>query len=208
MSKDQQHIRDEFFVTGYFYVATDRNGKRHSCRSHLNLKRKNAKSLTQPDLMVIMMNPGSSRPENGDCDGRKETKTIPDQTQFQIMRVMNRAGYDYARVLNLSDIREPDSAAFCKNIEKGKYDAIAHSIFCPSRREELRALFERSAPVILAWGVSKALDKLVGEAINFIGDAQAIGWKNKDGRYYHPLPPVKARQAQWVTQITKRLKAS
>jgi hypothetical protein len=65
--------------------------------------------------MVIMMNPGSSKPHRWYENNTKESLAIPDNTQSQIMKVQN-CNLQYARVLNLSDLREAKSSIFYDKI--------------------------------------------------------------------------------------------
>lgn len=65
--------------------------------------------LNEPDLMVVMMNPGSSYPLDGIDNNSIPSEADPDTTQQQIMKVMDAALFNYARILNLSDLRTPDS---------------------------------------------------------------------------------------------------
>lgn len=99
-------MRENFKTTGLFYQKDGYN-----FRKFLNIVRKNSSQNT-PDLMVVMMNPGSSKPLDGIENNNCESEAIPDNTQNQIMRVMNRCNFDYARILNLSDLREPKSSVF------------------------------------------------------------------------------------------------
>lgn len=81
----------------------------------MNIKKKESE-LQVPDLMVVMMNPGNSKPINGIDNYNKKTEVIPDQTQNQIMRIMINCGFEYARILNLSDARETSSSKFYQMI--------------------------------------------------------------------------------------------
>ncbi len=86
--------------------------------------------------MVVMMNPGSSYPLNGIDNNFLPSEAQPDITQKQIMRVMDAVGFDYARILNLSDLRTPDSGElyrFLKSDESSLVDCkyplkTAHSL--------------------------------------------------------------------------------
>ena len=81
-------------MTGYFY-----NNGQHSFRKYLNIKRIDFR-IANPDLMVVMMNPGSSKqyPEYMDCFDC-EVLTNPDYTQYRIMKIMNVCNFNYARIL-------------------------------------------------------------------------------------------------------------
>jgi hypothetical protein len=194
-------MRNQFHITGLFYEIEG-----YKYRKCLNIKLKT--SFKQiPDLMVIMMNPGASRPIDGIDNNKVESMTIPDRTQNQIMKVMIACKLEYARVLNLSDIREPKSKQMLLKVIEMDNLVIPHSIFDPRRRKDFDTLFIRNIPVIYAWGVGKELKDLAEMAIDRINDNNAIGLlkEGSDWAYYHPLPQVYKKQVEWVDSITKIL---
>jgi hypothetical protein len=195
---------DLFDITGLFYECCGFN-----CRKYLNIKKKTC-SRKSPDLLVVMMNPGQSKSLNGLVHGDGEAKAIPDRTQNQIMRVMRNCGFDYSRILNLSDVRETRSGEFYRLLPLLSEKKTAHSIFDPRRKNDFEDLFVRGVPVILAWGVHDVLKDLARMAIERIGSESVFGIKKKGSEfaYYHPLPPNYHKQQQWVKQITKQLKNS
>lgn len=143
-------MKEEFEITGHFYeIENDKNG---NYRRFLDIKRKPA-NTEQPDLMVVMMNPGSSKPLDGINNNDKPSKAKPDPTQDQIMRVMNNVSFNYARVLNLSDLRTQHSEELYEFLKSKESKLVPHSIFDPSRTCELESLFVRGVPVVFGWGV-------------------------------------------------------
>ena len=76
-------MKNNFKITGYYYEEQG-----YQFRKYLNIKKVNS-NLIAPDLMVVMMNPGSSEPIDKNYNGRKETLAKPDKTQEQIMRIMD-----------------------------------------------------------------------------------------------------------------------
>ena len=195
-------MRKKFKITGLFYQV-----KGFKFRKYLNIKKTDSKRI-KPDLMVVMMNPGSSRPIDGNEDYEMETEAVPDNTQNQIMRIMEKCNFDYARILNLSDLREPKSSFFYKKIEELKNHKISHSIFDENRKSDYEELFEKNIPVIFAWGVNEKLSELASTAIEQIGETQPIGLKKKesDYAYYHPLPQNYLKQKEWVKKISEMIK--
>ncbi|WP_341327748.1 hypothetical protein [Methylotuvimicrobium sp. KM2] len=107
-------LSTEFEVTGLFYEASD-----YRFRKYLDIKRLGTLKR-EPDLMVVMMNPGSSYPLGGIENNSMPSKAKPDDTQYQIMKVMNEASFDDARILNLSDLRSPNSGVLYKFIKSDK----------------------------------------------------------------------------------------
>ena len=192
-------IREYFDITGYFYEI-----KEYSFRKYLNIKRKGT-NASKPDLMVVMMNPGSSRQEKEFAAVfDKEVPTIPDNTQDQIMRVLNNINFSYARILNLSDIRESKSKIFYEKINVLDKKNISHSIFEEKRTEDFEKLFVKNLPVICAWGVNEKLTPLANLTINKIKNQQIIGIKKETvtNAYYHPLPQNYTKQKEWVEKIS------
>lgn len=195
-------VRDDFNITGYFYTIGE-----YSFRKFLNIKRKTT-SKTKPDLMVIMMNPGSSRPTK-DFENiyNKEVPTIPDNTQDQIMRVMNNSNLDYARILNLSDLRETKSNILIQKIEILKEQKIQHSIFDDARTDDFNEFFVKNRPVICAWGVNPKLSELGTMAFEKVKSEKIIGQRKEsvENAYYHPLPQNYNKQKEWVELISNSI---
>ena len=184
-------LKNLYSVMGHFYDISLNNKVRLKCRSSLEiLSREIAGNFSGvsrglPDAVFIMMNPGSSRtvetsPSSirdvgaiSDC--KTFVQTRPDTTQYQVMRVMTRLGWQHVRVLNLSDLREPKSSVFAttfRSIELN-YGYTAHSLFSPIRTQELTVELRRKvdAPLICAWGVSPKLNSLICVAAPVLRDA-------------------------------------
>ena len=197
-------MRENFDITGYFYQIGNLK-----CRKFLNIKKRNTK-IRKPDLMVVMMNPGKSKPIDGIDNGKNEVQTIPDQTQDQIMRVMENCEFYYARILNLSDVRITPSGAFYDMLADLKENQIPHSIFDNKREQDFKELFVENIPTIFAWGVGKDLTELAKIAIDKIGINNPIGIEkgNRHYAFYHPLPHNKKDQIKWVDGITERIKTA
>ena len=195
-------MKEQFHIRGCFYQLAEFN-----CRKYLDIKRKGTR-LETPDLLVVMMNPGNSRPIDGIYGNGLETEASSDRTQHQIMRVMNNCDLDYCRIINLTDIQETKSSELYKVLDNPKTKKIAHSIFDPRRQAEFDVLFPKNTLTILAWGVHEALTGLARQAIEKIGNENAVGLKknNSELAYYHPLPPSYYKQQEWVSRMTDLLK--
>ncbi|MFK5975267.1 MAG: DUF1643 domain-containing protein [Sulfurovum sp.] len=193
-------MKTNFEISGLFY-----ENKNLLCRKYLDIRR-NETITDKPDLMVVMMNPGSSRPEDGNEKNTIASKAVPDKTQDQIMKVMNNCNFNYARILNLSDLREAKSKVFYSKLEELK--KIPHSIFNDERINDFETLFVKNVPVIFAWGVDKKLEPLAIKAIERINEIKPFGLL-KEGTnvsYYHPSPQNYHEQERWCDEITKMLK--
>ena len=221
-------LKNLYSVMGHFYDISLNNKVRLKCRSSLEILSReiagnfNGVSRGLPDAVFIMMNPGSSRtvetsPSSirdvgaiSDC--KTFVQTRPDTTQYQVMRVMTRLGWQHVRVLNLSDLREPKSSVFAttfRSIELN-YGYTAHSLFSPIRTQELTVELRRKvdAPLICAWGVSPKLNSLICVAAPVLRDAGICRGLLKVGtsdRYFHPLPTLQTDKEIWVNKLCKEL---
>lgn len=190
----------EFKVTGLFYESGG-----YKLRKYLDIKRVGVTS-SEPDLMVVMMNPGSSFPLDGIDNNSVPSEAEPDTTQQQIMKVMDSASFGYARILNLSDLRTPDSSELYRFLKSDESSSVDHSIFSPSRTSELRQLFIKGIPVIYGWGVNSTLVPLAKLAIETLDINNPLGMlkASTEYSYYHPLPRIYAKQVEWVQHVTSQ----
>lgn len=192
-------MKNNFKIDGLFYKNNN-----HLCRKYLDIKRSDLKDI-QPDLMVVMMNPGSSKPEDRNDNNTSISKAVPDKTQNQIMKIMNDCNFSYARILNLSDIREPKSGVFYSKLNE--LDKIPHSIFSNERIEDFETLFVKEVPVIFAWGVNKNLISLAMIAVERINEKEPFGILKEGAAfaYYHPLPQNYYAQEKWCKDIIHQI---
>ena len=68
-------MKNQLKITGLYYQVEE-----YKFRKYLNIKKVNSGRKT-PDLMIVMMNPGSSRPVDGIDNSNKESDAIPNNTQ-------------------------------------------------------------------------------------------------------------------------------
>jgi hypothetical protein len=208
MTKAQLALR--FGVHGRFYEI-DGNATPFQCRDVLEITRAGRIDTSSCDAIFVMMNPGGSKPRTpappGPLAHASIVTTEPDETQYQLMRLMEAFQWSYVRVLNLSDLRESDSnklPMLLKKFQDGK-DLDSHSVFSAMRRDALAQLLARKpgALVFTAWGVSPRLRKLAELALRAMreqGIAEVHGVKHPtrgDWAYYHPLPQNFQRRRSW-----------
>ncbi|NRA92296.1 MAG: DUF1643 domain-containing protein [Psychroserpens sp.] len=196
-------MKTNFLITGIFY---ERDG--FQFRKVLHIKHTKT-DLSQPDLMVIMMNPGASQPIDGIYNEFKEVEAIPDKTQEQIIKLMTNCGFHYTRILNLSDLKDSNSRSLLKLISHLDSKNIPHSIFDSRRSTELKQYYTKGIPTIFAWGVHSHLSPLAKLALTHLEIERPIGIPKKDSDFgfYHPLPPNYHKQLLWLEQITEQLEA-
>lgn len=150
---------ENYDVTGNFY-----EDEIFKYRRFLNIKRKGI-DVNKNDLTVIMMNPGKSKPiiDDGKFEGEKADKFVAacvDSTLKQIIRVMDICDLNFAKVLNLSNIRNTNSSEFCGMVKKNDINDV-HLIFSDENRKKLREYDLNPDSVFLfACGNDRRLDLL------------------------------------------------
>jgi hypothetical protein len=166
---------------------------------------------TENDLSVIMMNPGSSKPKNGEPDPKniELVDAVPDDTQFQIMKIMEIFKYNYAKIVNLSDYREADSNKIYSKLKNAKDDI--YSVFSEQNKEFIKNLNPDSV-FIFAWGVSERLSGYSQRAIEvlkelFNDNIKTVGIKHplNEYGYFHPYQRTQKYRDSWVEIIKDQI---
>jgi hypothetical protein len=224
-------LKNRFTCYGHFYELVLMNGAAAPCRSVLEIvdatipqDNPSAISEMEPDVVVVMMNPGSSRPKvGGHVDERIEypadggtlrkglVLTQPDNTQYQVMRIAAAKGWGHIRVLNLSDLRDPKSGNFLQKVDAlgGIMGGHVHSIFCEERGRELAHALKRKTPtpVMLGWGQDMGLLPLAGQCL---GRIQAEPTCSVPSGVHpllnaHPSPMLQKKKLQWLEAMLAAL---
>ncbi len=224
-------LKKQFTCYGHFYELQLQNGERLKCRSVLEIVDRpvpqedpSAISEMIPDAVVIMMNPGSSRPKvDGHVDGiieypaaggppRKElVLTQPDNTQYQVMRVAVTKGWKHIRVLNLSDLRDPKSGSFIQKTEAlaSVIGGHVHSIFSAEREAECRFSLQRKTPtpILLGWGQDRGLLPLVDQCLERIAGEPTVTVPSEvhPRLNAHPSPMLQKKKLLWLETILSSL---
>lgn len=211
-------LKKVFSVFGYFYDRKFDDGSTLKLRETLEIVAHEQVPLALNDLLdhdidaiVLMMNPGSSKPTdkgyipvttspNPDdiAENRELIKTVPDNAQYQIMRLMVTQGWKHVRILNLSDIRQPKSAIF---IKQAKTVDPTHSIWSDGRSNGLKSLLEKTPLVIKAWGQDKGLLPLAIQAESALHTTNTIGVEKSPHAYAYPSPMLKEHKVRWLNNI-------
>ncbi len=226
-------LKKRFDCFGHFYELGLMNGEVAKCRSVLEIvdgtvPRTDLSAISEmpPDVVVVMMNPGSSHPTvaghvderidypQGGAPRRKAlVPTRPDNTQYQVMRVAVAQGWSHIRVLNLSDLRDPKSGSFLQKTEAlaGIIGGNAHSIFCAERAAECAQALKRRrpTPVLLGWGQDAGLIPLARQCLGRLG-AEATCTVASDVHPLlnaHPSPMLQSKKLQWLEGMLAALDA-
>lgn len=223
-------LKKHYEVLGNFYKLEYSNGDELECRNTLEIYTKSnsndIRKKNSPDAVFIMMNPGKSRPKDKnyeppivkerDIKNSKAIKislieTVPDITQYQVMRIMREKNWKHIRILNLSDYREAQSPEFYKKIKqlkKSDKESI-HSIFSGERFKELNNLIDinNKPNIIVAWGRDKALSELICKAISSKKLEERIGCSESDDQFYysHASPRLKEHKIKWLDNILDQI---
>lgn len=220
-------LKRKYNVFVHFYSLEVPGIETLKCRSVLEITFKAAvttEGKPTADAVFVMMNPGSSRPivetdHVVSSDGISVmtaglVPTVPDTTQYQVMRIMHYMGWQHARVINLSDLRDPKSGSFSQRYVQleSESGSKAHSVFSSQRSAELKQHLSRKpqGPIVCAWGVSDALNPLIERASAVLSfETAAIGLlkSGHPGKYFHPLPSLQSQKEQWVAQMLELLHA-
>ena len=214
-----RHVSTESASTVHFYgdFYTLPDGLR--CRSTLEIvttQRDGTQlahlSCHEPDLVVIMANPGGSRPTAAFEWQQREParigelvnlrEAVPDQTQTKIVAIMESRQYNHVRVLNLSDVCKPSLSGLIQTLKARQADT-GDSVFAdPLRAEELdRRLNPRCGLVVAAWSYESAAalthrgktayEKVMQRQLRVIG---------VEGRFAHP-----SRSGTWADDLVATL---
>lgn len=220
-------LKRHYIVYGNFYQLEYSTGILIECRNVLEIiSRKKANELIasdNPDAIVIMMNPGSSSPKDKKAFIPTITQkeiiqaqqiksnllvTKPDNTQYQLMRIMHKQQWEHIRVINLSDCRNSQSKEFYKQIKVLHENTRSNidSIFSKERHKELCGYFKnKHMYVISAWGIDSKLDSLINLAINNSYLKNRIGITEDKMHYNHPSPQNQDKKIQWLYSILKKI---
>lgn len=226
-------LKKRFACYGHFYTLRFKNGEQVSCRSVLEIVDRTVDQtqcsdlwMQQPDVVVIMMNPGSSHPKEASYVGetlgyepstalrKKELiLTQPDNTQYQVMRIAVEQGWHHIRVLNLSDLRDPKSGSFLQKVSALEVlrDGSVHSLFCDERSAECTHALNRkeSAPIMLGWGrdsgllplAERCMRRLEGQATFMVPVAEHPQLNA------HPSPMLQKKKLEWLQRMLEVLDA-
>ncbi|MFD1707361.1 DUF1643 domain-containing protein [Siminovitchia sediminis] len=201
-------LRQSFEVYGKFYKY-DLNGQIMNMRSHVQIVRKEIQA-EKPDCTVIMINPGSWNPSAQDSCQEKGglIRAKDNQTQHQLMRLMDRMGYNRLDVINLSDICEGNLKKFFNRMDNFQsLEGDRHSIFTKEREAELLEHIDHEIPIIAGWGTDARIQRLAQQALRILGERKLYGIKHeKHPYYYHPKPPVIKDRIRWLNRMEAQLK--
>lgn len=198
MKKEWLQLSYEF--SGLFYKRNSQN-----CRMVLDIREIGC-DLENPDLIVIMMNPGSSKPilekyHNQSLETACFVPTYPDDTQWKVIDFMRKYKFQYARILNLSDICEPNSGKLNKNNFE-ENSSFLNPI--KSKTHDFMQYLNSDATLLLGWGAKDFSINAIVKAIQVISKnnyKQIFGNFNRDCFFYHPTYFKDSKKSEWLNGI-------
>lgn len=210
---NQKTLVDIFDTKAKFYQL--QGEQNYTCRSEAVIFR-HGKENDAVDRIIVMANPGSCKPLDNDykIPAKEASSFIPvvvDPTQLQLMRLMELRGWNKLKIINLSDLAAGNMDDFGRWLRLAEQDPqVNHSLFDPSRREELEEHLQcTSQPIILAWGKSSLIKKLAARAVQVIREEKGLsvnGLQSEAGyAFLHPNPMLKEKCEQWLRLMDKHL---
>ena len=208
-------LNQKFLTEGAFY-RIELEGKSYHCRGLARICRRDSKADIA-NALVVMVNPGSSQPTDKEYvipPYHENLMEIPmveassDQTQHQLMRLMEFRGWDMIYIINLSDLIEGNLASFQDALNAFRNNENhEHSIFSPNRREQINKLLSKNTKMIVGWGVQPIMKKEMYEALMILEEhGKVIGVRHQTPPYYlHPKPALIEDRIQWLVHMKKLL---
>jgi len=222
-------LKKKYKCYGHFYDLKFSSKNIVNCRSVLeiidssiSINDINSLSFRIPDIIFIMMNPGSSYPLEEPIKDLKEKSldfkkkknlvlTRPDNTQYQLMRIGVKMGWSHLRVLNLSDLRNAKSKLFLEKVEalSNLNHGNIHSIFSELRVHECKNMLQSiSQTIVIGWGQDKRLLPLVKDCFKRFKNEKIVSVESKINNMLtlHPSPMLQEKKEEWLNCIIKQLK--
>lgn len=216
MYQSGKELERTFETEGAFYKL-ETQGEIQICRSLAVIRRKGS-GQKGVDALFVLLNPGKSLPVDGEdsipllfggIDRLPLVPATPDNTLYQLMRLMERMNWDVVQVINLTDLR---SGRFEEFKEKQAFmNAQAdnrHSIFSMERYSELWERLEEGDAVIAGWGTNSAIAPAAEKAFSTLRRyAFVYGIHHRvHPLYYHPFPWIQVKCMSWLDAMEEQLK--
>ncbi|WP_158599065.1 DUF1643 domain-containing protein [Planococcus salinus] len=216
MFQSARELENVFQTEGAFYKL-DTDGRIQLCRSLAVIRRIDSKQ-EGIDALFVLLNPGKCLPLAGEesiplLAGEVERLTLlpatPDNTLYQLMRLMERMSWNAVQVINLSDLRTGKFEEYkeSQKFMKAQGD-VRHSIFSVDRYGELLNCMEKANSVIAGWGTKSSIipaakdaHTILSERVNVAGLAYKVR-----PLYYHPFPWIQKKCIQWLDDMEEQLK--
>lgn len=210
------NVLNQIYLTEGAFYQIELEGKSYSCRVLARICKRGS-NANIADALVVMVNPGSSQPTDQEYvipPYNKNLMEIPmveansDQTQHQLMRLMEARGWDMIYIINLSDLIDGNLASFQEILKTfSTHENNEHSIFSPNRREQIKHLFSDDTIIIAGWGVQPFKKEEMQNALKFFEKyGKVFGLRHQTYPYYlHPKPALIEKQILWLENMNNLL---
>lgn len=215
-------LKTDFEVKGEFYRLKRDDNTAVICRRRVEITLKSG-SIEQPvDAVAVLMNPGSIRFADPEVDPESDLPLInnaaqlplrdshlkplkPDNTQYQLMRLMRQMGWQKLRLINLSDLCDANSASFARRYQALDHGALPHSLLHPSRDKELSRLL-KADHLLLAWGSNPVQQSDAEAFLKRVRRRKPVGLALESPWYRFASPYRKDQKMSWLQEMTHLLK--
>lgn len=207
-------LKKMFKVNAKFYHA-DVDGERFLMRREARISRIGS-TQSRIDAVVVMINPGSCQPtealEYTPSDKMAMLPAKADQTQHQLMRLMEDMKWNELTIVNLSDICEGNLDKFKAIEKKFKAAEVPHSIFQDDNVAERGCLLANADHLIFGWGSSNNAERLAKEFGLFNNGNPLPQYQNVIALIHpvklfplHPRPALVVDRIKWLQDMTDLL---
>lgn len=216
MFQSGKRLENLFYTEAAFYKLQT-HGEIQVCRSLVAIHRMGAESKGV-DALFVLLNPGKCLPIAGEdsipmLSGEVAELPLmpatPDNTLYQLMRLMERMNWNRVQVINLTDLRtgkfdeHKESQRFMKQCGDSR-----HTIFSMDRYVELLDCMERADAVIAGWGTKSSIIPAAENAYSLlweVADVRGLAYKTYP-LYYHPFPWLQNKCIKWLDDMEAQLK--
>lgn len=205
----------KFYTVGAFY-RIELEGESYTCRGLAKICRHGIETDVA-DALIVMVNPGSCKPTdreysfppyNGNLREIPMVAARSDQTQHQLMRLMECRGWNMIFIINLSDLRAGKISDFREKLKRFREkENDTHSIFSPGRIKQINSLLNEKTRVIVGWGVNSVKVEKMKEALSIlIRERRIFGVPHQIHPYYlHPKPALIGKRIEWLENMNRIL---
>lgn len=204
-----EQLKQTFSVEAKFYHAEIENEKilmRREARI-----RRNGVFTTRADAVIVMITPSNCAQAGETAKSPRDAEWIPTKpnpTQYQLMNLMERQGWNLITLINLSDICEGNIGNFKIIENKFNRTDISHSLFQEDNVQDREALLASADHLIFAWGSSNVAKRLAAQFGLFKEGnpeksyAHAKAWVAvENGFPRHPKPATVADRVVWLDKM-------
>ncbi|AQQ54083.1 DUF1643 domain-containing protein [Planococcus lenghuensis] len=208
-------LKQVFETEGAFYEL-ESGERREICRRSLIIRRIGTEA-TRADALFVLASPGRCMPIDQAALFTKNPEELaniphlkanPDNTVYQLMRLMDRMNWQRLEVINLSDLR---AGNFSELEEKLMFmeqqEEQYHSIFSPKRTDELNHLLQSAERIIAGWGTNPVIRQQATRALGVLASLCTVEGLQHDSPpyYYHPFPRLHDKCIKWLDDMERHL---